>query len=250
MQTVFKNGNLVCVVLFHIATFNILLVFKVKLYNFPAGPPCPRSDSSLLPQAGKDSLSSDSRFFLLLLWISISPGLMWPFAFPNKIEGSALCAKFRYCVVFLYAFSANNASQLCTSRNIICSVNQPCGPANLPLNLFQDSCGEKLKYYSHFQGVKNGFPGAWHLLLIIRNRSRILPASLLGLHFHGLLLKLWEGGMWIWCVLPQTWLWLAFKCLQQQICLSSLSCNMFTVSPEEFLGSFLEHGFWRCFMVT
>lgn len=91
---------------------------------------------------------------LLLLWISMSPGLMWPFAFPNKIERSTLCAKFRYFVVFLYAYSANNASQLYTSRNIICSVNQSCGPEKLLLNLFQDSCGKKLKYYSHFQGVR------------------------------------------------------------------------------------------------
>ena len=42
------------------------------------------------------------------------------------------CRTWVFLMVLLYAYSVNKASQLCSSRNKINSVNQPCGPYNLP----------------------------------------------------------------------------------------------------------------------
>lgn len=63
-------------------------------------------------------------------------------------------------MVSLYAYSANNISQLYDGRNTVYSVNQPCGPYSLSLSLFQDVRGGKLKYHSHFQGVWIAVPSS------------------------------------------------------------------------------------------
>ena len=80
------------------------------------------------------------------------------------------CRTWVFIMVLLYAYSANKASQLCSSRNKINSVNQPCGPYNLPLDLLQDSHRGKLKYHSRFW--RRIVSQEWgHLPLLCRNRN-------------------------------------------------------------------------------